>query len=130
MNELYETEQGPSWQRPNWPVAELDEINLGLDPTEATIEQVAKAARAQAAAAGVTDEAAARRAADDSIRAMMLIRTYRVRGHLAADLDPLGLAKRDLPADLTPAYHGFADADLYRPVYIGGTLGLETATVR
>ena len=130
MNELYETEQGPSWQRPNWPVAVLDEINLGLDPTEATIEQVAKAAKQQATAAGITDPAAARRAADDSIRAMMLIRTYRVRGHLAANLDPLGLAKRELPADLTPAYHGFTDADLDRPIYIGGTLGLETASVR
>ena len=47
---------------------------------------------------------------------MMLIRTYRVRGHLAADLDPLGLTRRDLPADLTPEYHGFTDADLDRPI--------------
>ncbi len=47
----------------------------------------------------------------DSIRAMMLIRTYRVRGHLAANLDPLGLSQRDLPADLTPEYHGFSGAD-------------------
>ena len=43
----------------------------------------------------------------DSIRAMMLIRTYRVRGHLAAKLDPLGLHRQELPADLTPEYHGF-----------------------
>ena len=86
-----EREQGPSWARPNWPVAELDPVNLGLDPTEATIEKVAEKAKAVAAATGVTDEAAIRRAADDSIRAMMLIRTYRVRGHLAANLDPLGL---------------------------------------
>ena len=134
----FEAEQGPSWQRPNWPVAELDDINLGLDPTKATIEQpvpsevegVAKAAKAQAVAAGVTDEGTIRRAAEDSIRAMMLIRTYRVRGHLAADLDPLGLSKRDLPADLTPAYHGFTDADLDRPIFIGGALGLQQASVR
>ena len=44
-----EREQGPSWERPNWPVAELDELNLGLDPTQATIEKV-KAAVAQKAA--------------------------------------------------------------------------------
>ena len=37
-----EREQGPSWARPNWPVAELDAVNLGLDPTEATIEKVAR----------------------------------------------------------------------------------------
>ena len=55
---------------------------------------------------------------------MMLIRTYRVRGHLAANLDPLGLSKHEMPADLTPEYHGFSDADIDRPVYLGGTLGL------
>ena len=70
------------------------------------------------------------RRANDSIRAMMLIRTYRVRGHLAADLDPLGLAKRDLPADLTPEFHGFSGDALDRPIYLGGALGLEQATVR
>ena len=49
-----------------------------------------------------------------SIRAMLLIRTYRVRGQLAAKLDPLGLAKQDLPADLTPEFHGFTGADRAR----------------
>src|SRR5918993_5481271 len=125
-----EREQGPSWARPNWPVAELDPVNLGLDPTEATIEKVAEQAKAAAAATGVTDEAAIRRAADDSIRAMMLIRTYRVRGHLAAKLDPLGLYLAECPADLTPAYHGFTESDLDRRVYICGVLGFEQATVR
>jgi 2-oxoglutarate dehydrogenase E1 component len=127
--DAYDTEQGPSWQRPNWPVSELDDVNLGLDPTEATIEQVARSA-ADRAAATTSDPAAIRGAAEDSIRAMMLIRTYRVRGHLAADLDPLGLSKREIPADLTPAYHGFGEADLDRPVFICGVLGFETATVR
>src|SRR5262245_14100773 len=107
-----EREQGPSWARPNWPLADLDPINLGLDPTQATIEKVAEKAKAAVAATGVTDEAAIRRAAEDSIRAMMLIRTYRVRGHLAARLDPLGLYHSELPADLTPAYYGFSEADL------------------
>jgi 2-oxoglutarate dehydrogenase E1 component len=125
-----EREQGPSWARPNWPVAELDQVNLGLDPTEATIEKVAEKAKAAAFATGLTDEAAVRLAADDSIRAMMLIRTYRVRGHLAANLDPLGLSKRELPADLTPAYHGFSEADLDRKVYLCGALGFQEASVR
>src|SRR5687767_8245657 len=125
-----EREQGPSWARPNWPVAELDPLNLGLDPTESTIETVAEKAKAAVAATGVTDESAIRRAADDSICAMMLIRTYRVRGHLAANLDPLGLAKPDMPADLTSEYHGFTGAALDRPVWLGGALGLEKATVR
>ncbi len=121
---------GPSWGRPNWPIAELDGVNAGLDPTEATIEQVTKAAKAAVAATGTTDESAIRHAAEDSIRAMMLIRTYRVRGHLAAKLDPLGLAHSELPADLTPAYHGFSDADLDRKIWLGGAMGFEQASVR
>src|SRR3954468_15235032 len=124
-----EREGGPSWERPNWPVEELDELNLGLDPTQATIETVKQAVTQRAAAAGASPDEI-RRAAEDSIRAMMLIRTYRVRGHLAANLDPLGLTRRDVPADLTPAWHGFTDADLDRPIFICGVLGFETATVR
>jgi 2-oxoglutarate dehydrogenase E1 component len=124
-----EREQGPSWARPNWPVSELDELNLGLDPTQATIEK-AKAAVAERAASTTSDPDAIRRAAEDSIRAMMLIRTYRVRGHLAADLDPLGLARRHVPADLTPEYHGFGPNDLDRPIWLCGVLGFEQATVR
>jgi 2-oxoglutarate dehydrogenase E1 component len=132
MNDLagtFETESGPSWARPNWPVSELDDINLGLDPTQATIETVKKAA-AQKAAAVTSDPEAIRKAAEDSIRAMMLIRTYRVRGHLAAKLDPLSLHHSALPADLTPAYHGFSDSDLDRPIWLGGVLGFERATIR
>jgi 2-oxoglutarate dehydrogenase E1 component len=124
-----EREAGPSWERPNWPIEELDELNLGLDPTQATIDKV-KAAVAERAAQTTSDPQAIRRAAEDSIRAMMLIRTYRVRGHLAADLDPLRLTRRDVPADLTAEYHGFSDDDLDRPIWLCGALGFEQATVR
>ena len=123
-------ETGPSWARPNWPLADLDPVNAGLDPTEATIEKVAAAAKQVAATGGTIDEAAIHRAAQDSIRAMMLIRTYRVRGHLAAKLDPLGLAHHELPADLTPAYHGFTEGDLDRKIWLGGALGFEKASIR
>ncbi len=126
---MHEFEPGPSWVRPNWPLAELDPVNAGLDPTEALIESVAEKAKAVAQAAGA-DPDAVRRAADDSIRAMMLIRTYRVRGHLAAKLDPLGLHRQELPADLTPAGHGFGDMDLDRPIYLAGTLGFTYASIR
>ena len=127
--EIVEREAGPSWELPNWPVSELDELNLGLDPTQATIEKVRAVAAEKASATGAGPDEI-RRAADDSIRAMMLIRTYRVRGHLAARLDPLGLSRMDVPPDLTPAFHGFTNADLDRPIWIGGALGFETATVR
>jgi 2-oxoglutarate dehydrogenase E1 component len=124
-----EREQGPSWERANWPLIELDDLNAGLDPTLMSIETVAGKAKATAAAAGAS-EAEIEQAARDSINAMMLIRTYRVRGHLAADLDPLHLAKREMPAELTPEYHGFTGAALDREVWLGGALGLEKGTVR
>ena len=70
------------------------------------------------------------RATQDSIRALMLIRAYRAMGHLAADLDPLGLAERKVHKELKPETYGFTDADLDRPIFIDKVLGLEIATVR
>ena len=61
---------------------------------------------------------------------MMLIRTYRVRGHLAANLDPLGLSKHEMPEDLRTEYHGFDDSELDQRIYLGGCLGLQYATLR
>jgi 2-oxoglutarate dehydrogenase E1 component len=124
-----EREQGPSWARDNWPLTELDDLNAGLDPTRMTIEKVAAKAKESAASAGKSD-AEIQQAAQDSIRAMMLIRTYRVRGHLAADLDPLGLAKRELPADLTPAYPRLHRRRSRPSDLSGRAIGFETATVR
>jgi 2-oxoglutarate dehydrogenase E1 component len=124
--DIDEPQAGPSWAPKNWPLVDSDDLTAALDP-----QQMQVAVKAAAAKAGAPlSNAEVERAADDSIRAMMLIRTYRVRGHLAANLDPLGLSQRELPADLTPEYHGFVGADQDRPVYIGGTLGLEKATIR
>ena len=71
-----------------------------------------------------------RAAALDSVRALMLIRTYRVRGHLEADLDPLGLASKEPHEELDPASYGFKEADMDRPIYLHGVLGLECANMR
>jgi 2-oxoglutarate dehydrogenase E1 component len=121
---------GPSWQRSNWPLGDGDDLTAALDPMQMQAAVKAAVRNASAAAGQPVDEAAIARAADRSIRAMMLIRTYRVRGHLAADLDPLGLSQQDLPADLTPEYHGFVGAELDEPVFLGGTMGFESATMR
>ncbi len=121
-----ETEQGPSWQRRHWPIEEADELNSALDPTRMGLE--IKEVTAKAGASMSDDEVA--EAAEKSIRAMMLIRTYRVRGHLGANLDPLGISKLEEPADLTPEFHGFTADDMDKPVYLGGVLGFQTATIR
>ncbi len=70
-----------------------------------------------------------RAAALDSIRALMLIRAYRVRGHLIADLDPLGLEERGFNPELDPATYGFGPEDHDREIFINYVLGLESATL-
>jgi 2-oxoglutarate dehydrogenase E1 component len=124
-----EPQAGPSWQRQGWPLAggaADDDLTQALDPM-ALRQAIREASRVQQAP---VDEAGIEQAAGDSIRAMMLIRTYRVRGHLAADLDPLHLDQRDLPADLTPEYHGFVGEAQDRPVFVGSEQGMQWTTVR
>jgi len=53
-----------------------------------------------------------------------------VRGHLEAQLDPLGLQSPHKHAELDPASYGFTDADLDKPIFIDNVLGRETATLR
>jgi 2-oxoglutarate dehydrogenase E1 component len=65
-----------------------------------------------------------------SLRALMLIRSYRVRGHLEARLDPLGLTVPRPHPELDPRTYGFTDADLDKPIFIDNVLGRETATLR
>ncbi|RPF70696.1 2-oxoglutarate dehydrogenase E1 component [Aurantiacibacter spongiae] len=123
-------QQGPSWANPRWPMDAdpfadaADDLTQALDPT-AMMSIVTEAAQR---AGKSIDQARVVQAADDSNRAMMLIRSYRVRGHLAADLDPLGLSQRELPADLTLEYHGFTGDALEREVYVGGVLDFEWVT--
>src|SRR3546814_17624720 len=60
----------------------------------------------------------------------MLIRAYRVRGHLEADLDPLGLKAIEPHPELDPKSYGFTEADMDRPIFIDKVLGLEVASLR
>jgi len=121
---------GPSWSRLDWPPSPNDELTAALDgqwSEEAIAEKIED--QAKAAGANLTDKQI-QRAVVDSIRALMLIRAYRHRGHLAADLDPLGLAERKPHPELDPATYGFTDADLDRPIFIDNVLGLQTASIR
>ncbi len=88
-----------------------------------------KPANAKKPEGGAIDAKALDAAAHDAVRAQQLIRAYRVRGHLAANLDPLGLEKPALHADLDPATYGFGPSDYDRPIYLGGRLGMERATL-
>ena len=60
----------------------------------------------------------------------MLIRSYRVRGHLEAQLDPLGLTQVPPHSELDPGFWGFTDADMDRPIFIDHVLGMDNPTLR
>ncbi|MEZ5935565.1 MAG: 2-oxoglutarate dehydrogenase E1 component [Alphaproteobacteria bacterium] len=66
----------------------------------------------------------------DHLRVVMLIRAFRVRGHLLADLDPLGLSRNEPHPELDPANYGFGDGDWDREFFLDNVLGLEKATLR
>ena len=90
--------------------------------------QIIPDARPAAAPLPTTEQV--RAATIASVRALMLIRSYRVRGHLEARLDPLGLQIPGPHAELDPRSYGFTNADLDRPIFIDNVLGRETATLR
>jgi 2-oxoglutarate dehydrogenase E1 component len=71
-----------------------------------------------------------RSAARDSVRAIQLVRAYRVMGHLAADLDPLKLSSKPTLPQLDPGFYGFRNDDLDHPIFLDGVMGLESATPR
>jgi 2-oxoglutarate dehydrogenase E1 component len=58
-----------------------------------------------------------------------MIRAYRVRGHVKAQLDPLGLPRAGHP-ELEPARYGFSDGDLDKVFSTGGLYGASQATLR
>ena len=127
---------GPSWARGDWPPAPTDELTAALDGQWGDLGGKAEAT----AATKIKDKAAAKnvevtddqikRAVLDSIRALMIIRAYRIRGHLVADLDPLGMRDQTPHPELDPKSYGFTEADMDRPIFIDNVLGLELATMR
>ncbi len=114
--QVLEDIRGASWSRDR--TAVIGQTNGAAAPADAPT----------AAAEGLTTDQL-RAAALDSIRALMLIRSYRVRGHLAARLDPLQLEERGSHPELEPQTYGFTDADMDREIFIDMVLGLESATL-
>ena len=125
--------KGPSWARADWPPLPHDDLTQALTGEWEEVEVKAAATKIQAGAAkaGVdASNAAVRQAVLDSIRALMIIRAYRIRGHLIANLDPLGLTEHTPHPELDPKSYGFTDADMDRPIFIDKVLGLDFANMR
>src|SRR5215813_233433 len=124
--------RGASWKRRNWPQPERGELVSALDGDWREVEKaVGDKIKAKAQTAGAEVSATeVQQATRDSIRALMLIRAYRIRGHLHANLDPLGLEPPRDHEELDPRSYGFGEADLDRRIFLDHVLGLEFGTLR
>jgi 2-oxoglutarate dehydrogenase E1 component len=128
--------EGPSWEKSNWPLVPRDDTVSALDGNWVEVEKSVGAklqARAQTTAQTKGAElspADVQQATRDSVRALMLIRAYRMRGHYHANLDPLGLEPPKDTEELDPRSYGFTDTDLDRKIFLDRVLGLEFGTLR
>ena len=157
-NNVASNAMGASWDRPNWPPADIAEDTAALSGDWSAFEAniankiaanaklaalklakstgqkapVAASVATPAAAAPTTGSASAaeiKAATLDSIRAIMMIRAFRAIGHLAADLDPLKMESQGREKMLTAEAFGFTAADYDRPIFIDHVLGLEYSTL-
>jgi len=122
-------EIGASWSPPNATIirqADLSQLTESMDSEGASAEAESPALQTVSR----LSSARSRQAILDSLRALMLIRSYRVRGHLLAKLDPLNILVPPDHPELNPTTYGFHDADMDREVFTNYVLGLETATIR
>ena len=126
---------GPSWARKDWPPQPTDDLTAALTgewmppPQEAAAAKEKILGKAKELDSTVSQEAV-KRAVLDSIRALMIIRAHRIRGHLSADLDPLKLQVAGQHLELQPKSYGFEEADMDRPIFIDNVLGLQFASMR
>ncbi|MBT3071356.1 2-oxoglutarate dehydrogenase E1 component [Rhodomicrobium sp. Az07] len=124
---------GPSWKPKNGHGDEdgdiLNALAADWGPEEGLAINRQILAKAQQQGVEITREEAFK-ATRESVRALMLIRAYRVNGHLIGNLDPLHIAPPGSHPELDPNTYGFTAADLDHQIYIDKVLGLETASLR
>ena len=106
-NNILENIKGPSWNP-----KKIKKINYVLDKKDKSEEDT-------------TELSSVRQASTDSVRAIMLIRAYRIRGHLIANLDPLNLQIKEEHPELKPESYGFKKQDYNRKIFLDGVLGLQ-----
>ena len=112
---IIDNSNGPSWSRKKTIKIKIDKsikINLEKEYSSSDLKDIS-----------VTQ------AAKDSVRAIMLIRAYRIRGHLIANLDPLDIQQRDEHPELKPETYGFNQKDHKRDIFLDGVLGLQKANL-
>ena len=109
---VYDNLKGPSWSPAKIIKKPAIKYKNNLDTADSTSEINLKSVK---------------QASKDSVRAIMLIRAYRIRGHLIANLDPLLIQKKEEHPELRPETYGFLKSDYNRQIFLDGVLGLQYA---
>lgn len=109
-----------SWRNYFRGLGEAEQAEVAHRPIRSSFVKMAKE-RARRARRG---EAMNPEAAEKQAAVLRLINYYRVRGHQAANLDPLGLTKGPHVPDLEPAFHGLGEQDM-DTVFNTGSLAAE-----
>lgn len=117
----------PAWQNFFRNMSENGSVKLGPSFKPSSIFNPSPATQTYT----VVDNLDAQSKADTDLqhKVGMLIRNYRVRGHIMADLDPLGLEQHELPYEMTPECYGWSSADMSRVVKSGTMEGFTLAEV-
>ena len=112
---VFEDLRGPTWS----PEKKFKKLREALEDKEEIVDDTIN-----------VDLKSAKQASKDSVRAIMLIRAYRIRGHLIANLDPLSIQKKEEHAELKPETYGFTKSDYERKIFLDGVLGLQYADLK
>ena len=104
---------GPSWS----PEKKIKRINNFTEPSKSSVLSKEQ------------ESDTIKQASKDSVRAIMLIRAYRIRGHLIANLDPLSIQEKKEHPELKPETYGFKKKDYNRKIFLDGVLGLQYANL-
>ena len=111
---IYENLKGPSWS-PEKKFKKISRVNKSEGSNKELFND--------------TNFDSIKQATKDSVRAIMLIRAYRIRGHLIANLDPLAIQKKDEHPELKPESYGFSKKDYSRKIFLDGVLGDRKSVV-
>ena len=111
---VYEDLKGPSWS-PEKKIRKPLDVNFNEKNKDDTSSD--------------SNLKSVKQASKDSVRAIMLIRAFRIRGHLIANLDPLSIQKKEEHPELRPESYGFKKSDYNRKIFLDGVLGLQYANL-
>ncbi len=112
--EIVNTAKGPSWAR--------KKTRKNIHKNGKELEKKDQEIKEQNVDFSTTKEIS-----NNSIRASTLVRAYRIRGHLLANLDPLGLQKRKEHPELNAETYGFNKQSKNKKIFLDGILGFEAA---